>query len=146
MDYPLFPEAVARFRSFLDDQGHHGPIGWVFPQDVLLVRASWTIPGGIALRPRNQDIVVKEVAAAYDQAFVRRLGVAFDVLCKASEDLWCWIYCPEDPVEAEQCMMPDGLKLSVPVPPDAGRIVLNEAEWERLRVRDDPEIKRWRIR
>jgi hypothetical protein len=41
--------------------------------------------------------------------------------------------------------MPDGLKLSVAMPPDEGRIVVDEWEWERLRARDQSEFKQWRF-
>src|SRR5258708_6920397 len=108
MDYPPFTDAVARFRSFLDDQGHRGPTSWVFPSDVLLVVGGWII------RPRPQETVIAEVGNAYQNAITRRLGVKFDVLCLERETVWCYIYCPTDQIEAEYGMMPDGLKLSVP--------------------------------
>ncbi len=139
MDYPPFADAVARLRSFLNDRGHPGAIGWVFPRDVLLVSGGW------ALHPRPQDVVGEEVAAAYQGAVVRCLGVKFGVLCKVGEHLWCYVYCPADRIEAEHCLMPDGLKLSVGTPPDEGRIVLDEHECERLRDRDQTEFKRWRF-
>jgi hypothetical protein len=139
MDYPPFAEAVARLRCFLNDQGHRGAIGWIFPSDALLVGGRW------ALRPRPQDAVVEEVAVAYRAASTRRLGVKFGVLCKVSDGVWCYVYQPADRIEAEHCLMPDGLKLSVGTPPDEARIVVDEWEWERLRARDQSEFKRWRF-
>ena len=138
MDYPPFADAVARLRSFLSEQGHPGAIGWVFPRDVLLVGGRW------ALRPRVVEVVGEEVAAAYQSAVVRRLGVKFGVLCKTGDHVWCHVYCPADRIEAEHSLMPDGLKLSVGTPPDEGRIV-DEQEWERLRDQDQTELKRWRF-
>lgn len=135
MDYPSFADALARFRSFLDDQGHPGALGWVFPRDTLLVGGRWL------LRPRLPDLVLGEVAAAYQAAVARRLGVRFAVLCAAGEQLWCYVYGPRDRVEAEHCLMPDGLKLSVPVAVPEGRIVPDGGEWERPRARDQAEFK-----
>jgi hypothetical protein len=42
-------------------------------------------------------------------------------------------------------MMPDGLKLSVPVSPREGRRVVNDEEWERLRSQDMVEHKEWQF-
>src|SRR5262245_10445113 len=88
LDYPPFTDAVTRFRSFLDDQGHRGAIWWVSPNDVLLVGGQWVV------RPRPQPLVVEEVAAAYQQAVARRLGVKFGVLCRGGDVLWCYVYGP----------------------------------------------------
>jgi hypothetical protein len=137
MDYPPFTDALARFRSFLDEQGYRGPIGWVFPNDVLLVGGQWIV------RPRSQPLVVEEVASAYQRAAGRRLGVKLGVLCREGDDLWCYIYGPADRIEAEHCLMPDGLKLSVRTPPDGGRIMADEREWESLRAQDQVEFKQW---
>lgn len=104
MDYPPFADALARLRLFLNDQGHRGPIRWVFPSDVLLVAGQWLV------RPRPEALVLQEVVAAYQRGITRHLGVKFGVLCREDEVLWCYIYCPADRIEAEHCLMPDGLK------------------------------------
>jgi hypothetical protein len=139
MDYPRFTDAVARFRRFLDEHGHRGPLCWLFPTDVLLVAGDWII------RPRRQETVIEEVAEAYHQAITRRLGVRFNVLCLEGDAVWCYVYCPTDRSEAEHCMMPDGLKLSVPISPHEGYRVANDEEWEHLQSRDMQEQKRWRF-
>jgi hypothetical protein len=139
MDYPTFTDAVTRFQLFLVDEGHAGNLGWVFPSDVLLVGGKWFV------RPRPQEAVVEEVAAAFQGAVAKRLGAKFGVLCKACEDLWCYIYCPLNRTEAEQCLMPDGLKLSVGINPEECRIVVDEREWENLRPQDQCELKAWRF-
>jgi hypothetical protein len=139
MDYPPFQEAVVRFRSFLNDQGLRGPIGWIFPSDVCLVAGGWVI------RPRLQEIVLEEIATAYQQAFSRRLGVQFGVLCLEGEVAWSYIFCPTDQTEALRCMMPDGLKLSVPTSPDKARKVKNDGEWKRLQSQEKLENKLWRF-
>jgi hypothetical protein len=94
MDYPPFTDAVARFRCFLNEQGQRGSIGWVNPSDVLLVGGRWII------YPRPQEIVIKEVANAYDQATIRRLGVRFNVLCLEDGIIWCYINVR--PIESRQ--------------------------------------------
>jgi len=137
MDYPRFEDALARFRSFLNDQGHCGPIGWVFPSDVLSIGGGWII------RPRPQEKALAEVATAYKAAVARRLGVRFNVLCLEGDAIWCYIVCPTDQSDAERCMMPDGLKLSVPTTPRQGRTIADEDEWESLTAQDMVEHKRW---
>jgi hypothetical protein len=137
MDYPSFADALARLRSFLDGQGHPAAIGWLFPRDTLLVGGCWL------LRPRPQDRVLEEVVAAYQAAAARRLGVRFAVLCATGGRLWCYVYGPADRTEAEHRLMPDGLKLSVPVSVPEARLVPDEREWERLRAGDQDEFKRW---
>ncbi len=137
MDYPPFADAIARFRSFLDDQGRRGPIRWVFPDDVLLVGGRWII------RPRPQAQVVEEVAAVYQRAAAGRLGVKFGVLCRDGEVLWCYVYYPVDRIEAECGLMPDGLKLSVADNPYQGRVMTDEGEWKSLLAHEQVEFKRW---
>jgi hypothetical protein len=110
---------------------------WVFPHDVLLVA------GHLLVRPRPEVVVFEEVAAAYRAATSRRLGVKLGVLCREDEALWCYIFCPADKTEAEHCLMPDGLKLSVPTVPDQGRSLADESEWEALQAQDQVEYKRW---
>lgn len=136
MDYPPFEIAVARFRSFLNDLGHRGPIAWVSPSDALLVSNGWLI------RPRAQDMVQHDVMAVYETGIERRLGVKFGVLCFEGTIAWCYIYVPSDQTEAEYGMMPDGLKLSVPTAPLQCRRVTDESEWERLQPHDMVEPKR----
>jgi hypothetical protein len=136
MDYPSFADAVARFRSFLDDQGNKGAIQWVFPHDVLLVSDQWFI------RPRPQPVTLEEVNAAYHCAIARRLGVKFGVLCREGDILWCYIYAPEDRFEAECGLMPDGLKLSIPAPLGEGRLITDDGIWKTLRAQDSKEIRR----
>jgi hypothetical protein len=125
VDYPPFADAVTLFRSFLDENGHRVPIRWFFPEDVLLIDRECLI------RQRLQAEVLEELATAYQSAVDRRLGVKFDAYCDAGEAVWCYIYYPADRHEAEQCMMPDGLKLSIRLPLAQGRIVA-EREWTRL--------------
>jgi hypothetical protein len=69
------------------------------------------------------------------------LGVKFGVLCGTGAHLWCYVYYPVDQVEAEHCMMPDGLKLSVPIPLDQGRIVYGKEAWKRLLAQDQTEFR-----
>jgi hypothetical protein len=110
---------------------------WVFPNDVLLVAGQWFV------RPRPEALVLKEVADAYQRAITRRLGVKFGVVCRGEELLWCYVCGPADQIEAEYCLMPDGLKLSVRTPPDHGRSSADQGKWETLQVRDDVLGKRW---
>lgn len=135
MDYPPLHEAVNRFRLFLDSEGHRGPIQWVTQADALLVRGSWII------RPRFQATVIEEIAAAYQRAVCRRLGVKLGVLCGEGDVLWCYAYCPADQTEAEHRLMPDGLKLSVRVPLDPGCSLMDEDAWDRLQPQDQSEFK-----
>jgi hypothetical protein len=69
--------------------------------------------------------------------------VKFGVLCREDEVLWCYIYCPADRIEAEHCLMPDGLKLSVGTPPARGRSLADQSEWEAFQDRNLVDFKRW---
>lgn len=89
--------------------------------------------------------MVTEVGEAYKTAVANRLGVTFGVLCRVRINLWCYIYGPKDQIEAEHCLMPDGLKLQVGTSPEEGRIVVDEWEWERMGVDDQVDVKRWRF-
>jgi hypothetical protein len=88
-------------------------------------------------------VVIEEVIAAYHRAVDRRLGVKFGVLCLEREVLWTYVFGPADRTEAEYHLMPDGLKLCVRTPPDTGRVLRDEREWEALRLQDQVEFKRW---
>jgi hypothetical protein len=68
VDYPPFADALARLRLFLNDQGHRGPIRWVFPSDVLLVAGQWVV------RPRPEALVLQEVVAAYQRGLLVTSG------------------------------------------------------------------------
>jgi hypothetical protein len=130
MDYPPFQDAVSRLVTFLRHCGVPSNIRWVGFPDVAWVRAR------LYVRQRPAELAFSAAQAKYERAIPRRLGVKLAALCRSGAVSYCYVHRPSNLVEAEYALMPDGLKLWVPVPlPEAG-VVVSEAEWECLRGQD----------
>lgn len=108
-DLPPFTDAAEQFRSFIDSQGHDADIAWIFRQDVV------ELGGQIFVR---QPLLNNEslVEAKYEEGVERGLGVSLQVFCWLDGRPLCYIWLPEDQVDADYRML-SGLKMSVPADP-----------------------------
>jgi hypothetical protein len=127
MDYPPFEQAVGRFRDFLQSQGVSGDVAWVTPADAFV------IPPRIFVRTPEPDLSFDRARRDYQRACDRRLGVEMGVLCWLDGRVYCFIYAPQDKDESGRRMMPDGLKLTVPMGRRQGRAVGKGWPWFFLR-------------
>ena len=130
MDYPPFSDAVTRLREFLYDCQAPTVIEWVALPDVAC-------SGGILyLRPRRADMADAAARSKYEAAIPRRLGVKLASLCQIGSVSYCYVYRPSNRLEAEQLLMPDGLKLSVPVRPREAILVTDQDKWKEIKALD----------
>lgn len=123
-DYPPFEEAVSRLVNFLASQGYPKTISWVRPEDVAWVRKKLFVRCQADQAERQA-----EARHAYHVATGRRLGVQFAMLCSLGETTCCYVWSPHDEDEAERSLMPNGLKLKVPLKPLPARHVKLALEW-----------------
>lgn len=111
-DYPSFTDAVHRFREFLDHHRWPVEIRWL-PDGNLDHKAEHLVLDRAAFRE------AEDVRTHYWHAVPQRRGVLFFGLCHDTEYSYCHLWSPSDEDEADDHMMPDGLKLSLPEsPPD----------------------------
>ena len=127
-----FEESLLKFQNFLENSGYPREVAWVTPEDVL-----------IASGPL---IYVRIPVAKGNVAFVRQLfesgidqqkRVLFDTLCEAGGISFCYAWMPRSAQQAEEALMPKGLKLSVrtSVSKLPARTVRSGVRWSYLRLR-----------
>ena len=104
---PVFGEAVKKFQKFLVSQHVSSELLWIFREDVI---------------SRKRRVLIKEplpsentrlVESLYERGCQRGLGVQLDMFCLLGSRPCCYVWLPEDEIDA-QYMMVGGLKLSVP--------------------------------
>lgn len=133
-DYPTFEQAVEQLRAFLESQGLPREIAWVRPRDVALIGRDLSIrlPCANAARER--------AGSDYLRGCRQRLGVLLGVLCRVDAQVCCFVYIPQDEDESSRHLMPDGLKLTIPISVPEARAVVDRLEWHLARW----QSRRWR--
>jgi len=130
--YPSFTDAVERLREFLDRHQWPVDIRWLRPGTVS-IRNQAVILNAVAFQP------AEEVRTAYWHAVPKQRGVLLAGLCHDTKHSFCHLWAPSDEDEADDHLMPDGVKLSVPVdPPDVLIASGWRLRWHRWRSRDVP--------
>ena len=104
-DYPAFPEAIARFRAFLERGGWRGTLAWLGSPGIAVRRRT------IYACPARFE-ALQEVERAYVAAARLRLGVLLGSVGQDSDFSYCYLWSPASELEAQYHLMPDGLKLS----------------------------------
>jgi hypothetical protein len=135
-DDPTFDEAILRYQEFLESQGWFGAIVWIRPADAALIGSElflW-LPEPSTGRERAR--------ADYSRACDRELGVESGLLCQAGAISFCFVYGPRNEDESQRHLMPDGLKLSFPIPVPTARIVVEPREWRRIKIQSRPWASR----
>lgn len=108
-----FEEALAEFRTFLDNQGEIDPIIWTFVEDVFSRRTN-TFQTDFWIKtpiPSENSDCVK---AAYIYAQQKNLGLGFSAYARCSEGVCCSLIVPADLKDAEYLLIgPRSIKYSL---------------------------------
>ena len=119
-----FDEAVARFRSFLQDNGHTGDILWVFADD-LTSRATDTW-----VRWPTSDDNRDKTLQLYE-SLKNGSGIRFHARCRVREGICSTIAGPK-PDDAQTGRFISGLTLSVTTPLSEAKPVDSQSRWKQL--------------
>jgi hypothetical protein len=128
-DIPPFATAVSQLQEFIGNQGVLRPPLWVFREDVASVK--WRIWVRTPLPEQNPS----RAKIVYEAARSRGLGVALEVLCLLDFEPCCFVWWPQNEVEASYAMI-SGLKLSIPHPLLAANSVGNTIVWWYRRLQE----------
>jgi len=125
--FPAFSDAVAHLREFLSAQGHEGEPRWVFRHDI--VELGFRVFVHLPLPDYSQ-----QVERLYERGIRYGLGISLQVFCFLDGEPLCYIWLPEDEMDASYRML-SGLKLSIPSGAERRRItgVRSRVRWKWLR-------------
>ncbi len=119
---PDFDTAVERYRAFLSKAKMRTEIVWVFREDAiankLRIRLKVPVPA------ENEPLARRLYSIGQD----RGLGICIQTLCLLDCTPCCYIWVPENALDAEHGML-SGLKLSIPDPPIHARAVRSSLRW-----------------
>jgi hypothetical protein len=105
-------------------QGDARQLSWVLREDVVAFHR-----GFIVKRPPSPDTVAL-VGAFYEQAREARLGVVLQVLARAKEEVFAFVWAPGSVQDAERALVPPaGLKLVLPSPVPRASVVRSDSFW-----------------
>jgi hypothetical protein len=127
-----FEESLLKFQTFLENSGYPREVVWVTPEDVLIASGP-LIYIRIPVAKGNGAFVQQLFESGIDQ----QKGVLFDTLCEAGGISFCYAWIPRSAQQAEEALMPNGLKLSVRtgVSKLPARTVRSRVRWSYLRLR-----------
>ena len=108
--YPRFPSAVSQLRALLATKFWPAEIVWL-DHTAIAVRDK-----ELLVNPRRA-LTDAKVARAYDQAITEQFGVLLAGLAHDHTFSYCYLWAPATARQREERMMPNGLKLSVPLRP-----------------------------
>jgi hypothetical protein len=121
-DTPAFNEAVHQFQEFLISQNVSSDLLWVFREDASSHKRRILIKE--PLPPEN----IRAIESLYERGTERGLGVRLEALCLLDYRPCCYIWLPEDEVDASYAVL-SGLKMAMPVDLLAARSVRNALAW-----------------
>jgi hypothetical protein len=124
-----FEAVVAEFEKFLQTNLYPGRIMWVQSEDVLLTGKRLVyvrIPAPKARAAAAQKI--------YESGMERGLGVLLGTICELDGMTCCHVWAPSNEQEAEESLMPAGVKMSVRSDKITGIPVKNHLWWFCLRI------------
>ena len=128
--YPTFDEAEQELRTFLERQGHPGPLVWIFREDVLW---EWRRLFVRLPLPEDQRALTRQ---SYEQAVGRGFGVKLQALARMGATSVCYLWAPDDEQDAMNTMTPrDHLKVYLHDPLIQGVGVTRRWRWALLRLR-----------
>jgi len=127
-----FQESVTEFRRFLAENGYPQDLIWVKPDDVILTGTSL-----IYIRvpvPHSNEESARQL---FEHGISQQMGVLFATLCEIDGAACSYVWVPKDESEAEQALMPVGLKMSVNTGESRhqGQAVRNRLYWSYLRLK-----------
>ena len=131
-DYLSFADAVEELRSFLDLHRWPVDIRWLSP-GTLALKGSRLILDSRAFQESES------VRTSYWHAVPQKRGVLLAGLGHDTAYSYCYLWAPSDEDEADDLLMPDGLKLSIPEdPPEALATTGWRFRWHRRHSRQVP--------
>jgi hypothetical protein len=133
--YPELAKAIARFQAFLGRQQWPQRTGW-------LQQSAVTTNGQLIVVNPDRLLSSDALESLYNQAAAGRLGVLLRALAHDEDISYCYLWAPTSKREAEEHMMPDGLKLSISATPGPIRTHTGlRFLWYRLRGPDSGGIQ-----
>jgi hypothetical protein len=123
-----FDQSVLRFGGFLERQGWPSRLTWIVPGNARVVERK------VLIRRTGKDALI---ARSQFEAGIRRgLGIALQAVCRLEDSAGCFVFVPQDRIQAEHCMVhEDNLKMSVLLKPDTASPVENRLRWWFLKKR-----------
>lgn len=128
-DYMSFQDAVQKLREFLDRHRWPVDLRWL-PSDTVAAR------DGRLILHADRFQSMDDVRIAYWYAVPKKRGVLLAGLCRDLDFSYCHLWAPVDEDEADDHLMPDGLKLSIPEQPP--EVIVTKGlryRWSRRRSR-----------
>ena len=86
-----FVEATDRFTTFLNNQGHPGPLVWIKPSDLL-----W-FGDRFLLRPGANETAVEE---EFNVGIKKGCGVSLEAVARLDQSICCFLLVPKDAEDA----------------------------------------------
>ena len=87
-----FSQAIDRFREFLGEQGHAGPLIWIRPTDLRF----WM--DAVLVRPSDES--TRHAEKLFVSAAERGFGVALEGLVRLDHSICCFVFAPDDAEDA----------------------------------------------
>lgn len=106
---PPFDEALDQLGAFVKSKGLGLPVVWIFREDAFVngSKRPW-------LKPFNRLENAWLVRKLYESCRNVVPGMEIRTYCRVGRDVFCWLFVPEDEVQAADFMIRD-LKISMPV-------------------------------
>jgi hypothetical protein len=123
---PSFPEGLATFVAFLEEQGASTSLVWVEREDLTtLGRRFWARLG-------EHSAAARRAEARYELGRQKGLGVTLHAVCRVGSSTACHVWIPRDNTDAEDHMLPPTLKCLVNSPLHTAAVVRSVVRWHWL--------------
>jgi hypothetical protein len=107
-ELPSFEDARHGFSEFLAEHGEPSEIHWIYGEATTRWMRDWLI------FDQGSSANLDSVRIAYGHGVESGLGVSLDQLGSADGVSYCYVWVPDDMVDAEQCMMDGSVKYTMP--------------------------------
>ena len=129
-----FDESLDDFREFLFGQGLSTDLIWLFSEDVIFQDEAVFIktPHSITNEDRAKD--------CYELGQKRNFGISLQAFCSFQSQLCCYIYLPEDDLDAQYSLMSnEAVKYSVWNNLKEAQSISSVVKWKIMRLRNYKE-------
>jgi hypothetical protein len=121
-------DAQNQLSEFLERQGWPTRVVWLQRNDLLPERQTFWVG------PQDSAQTFAAAERVYEEGRRRGLGISVEAICADKKSTFAAIFLPRDEDEAQRLMIPQGLKLGVPVEHRRATVV-NALRWAFLRMR-----------